>query len=223
MQDTKFPPHQSKLELRVVLCFFLSFLKLSYPFCILRLYISFLILPSFFYTLAEVLCTTPEFATLCSLATKANLTDILNSTTDTLTLFAPTVAAFKELPEKLVAAAFADTDITDLLTFLLFGHVVLNQEIPFKDLRCGGALTMANGKETTITCTPSIDSDGNNTGTDTFITGRGNLEVRPQIIGPDGLACNGIVHTIDYVILPASVDEMLKVVTVAPVAEPSSE
>jgi len=168
--------------------------------------------------IAEVLCTTPEFATLCSLVTAAGLTDIL--TTDTLTLFAPTVAAFEELPEELVAAALADTD---LLTFILLGHAVARQEILTKDLICDGgpidALNMANEEETTITCTSSIDSDGN-TESNTFIAGGGNLEILPRIIGPDGLACNGIVHAIDYVILPAPA--VTDAPVAAPVADPTS-
>merc|ERR1740130_611769 len=172
--------------------------------------------------IAEVLCTTPEFATLCSLVTAAGLTDIL--TTDTLTLFAPTVAAFEELPEELVAAALADTD---LLTFILLGHAVARQEILTKDLICDGgpidALNMANEEETTITCTSSIDSDGN-TESNTFIAGGGNLEILPRIIGPDGLACNGIVHAIDYVILPAPAvpDAPVADPTLAPVVDPTS-
>ena len=134
------------------------------------------------------------------LVTAANLTDIL--TTDTLTLFAPTDAAFEELPKELVAAALANIDI---LTFLLSGHIFAGQEILTKDLICDGgrieALVMANKEETTINCTSSTNSDGN-TESNTFVVGGGNLEKLPQIIGPDGLACNGIVHAIDNVILP---------------------
>jgi len=154
-------------------------------------------------TIAEVVCTTPEFETLCALVNAAGVYDVLS--VDTLTLLAPTNTAFEKLPEELLTTALENTD---LLTYILYGHAVLNQEILTKDFVCENgpidSLIMANDEVTTIQCTSSINSEGN-TDTDTFVVGGGNLDTSslPRIIGPDGLACNGIIHAISDVILPA--------------------
>jgi len=160
--------------------------------------------PNACQSIAEVVCTTPEFNTLCSLVNAVGLYDVLIS--DTMTLFAPTNTAFEKLPQELLDAALEDTD---LLTYILFGHVVSNQEILTKDFICENgpidSLIMANDETTTIQCTSSIDSEGN-TDSNAFVVGGGNsdaLVVPPRIIGPNGMACNGIIHALNGVILPA--------------------
>jgi len=158
--------------------------------------------PNACQSIAEVVCTTPEFNTLCSLVNAVGLYDVLIS--DTMTLFAPTNTAFEKLPQELLDAALEDTD---LLTYILFGHVVSNQEILTKDFICENgpidSLIMANDETTTIQCTSSIDSEGN-TDSNAFVVGGGNsdaLVVPPRIIGPNGMACNGIIHTVESVLL----------------------
>lgn len=144
-------------------------------------------------TIAEVVCSTPEFEALCSLVNAADLYEILNSST--LTLFAPTGEAFDNLPDELINAALSDIN---LLTFVLSGHAVSNQEILTSDLSCENgpidSLIMANDEVTTVRCDEKI----------TFVVGGGNVNPSsfPQVIGPNGAACNGIIHAINEVILP---------------------
>merc|ERR1719491_2278282 len=174
--------------------------------------------PASCQSIAEVVCTTPEFDTLCSLVNTAGIYDVLIS--DTMTFFGPTNTAFEKLPEKLLDAALYDTD---LLTFILFGHVVSNQAMLTRDFVSENgpidSLSMANDEKTTIQCTTFMDSEGNS-GSNTFVVGGGNsdaLTVPPMIIGPNGMACNGIIHALDGVILP----EPEKPPTDAPVVDPT--
>jgi len=181
-------------------------------------------------TIANVLTTTPEFSTLASLVEAAGVVDLMNDAT--LTLFAPTNDAIAALPSELVDTILGDAELLDLI---LFGHVVSRQEILVKDLECEGgpisALTMANALEAEISCLLSTDGIGNEV-IDTFISDTG---LPAKIVGPDGMACNGIVHAIDAVILPeipatdAPVSETLDPTpapvapTVAPITIPTTD
>ena len=129
----------------------------------------------------------------------AGIEDILAE--DNLTLFAPVNAAFDELSDDLIDALMADTE---LLQFVLFGHVVSGEEILLSDLECNGgplsALTMANSGNTTISCGSGLTRELEDT-VITFISGAMQLGEPPKVIGPDGRACNGIVQAIDGVIM----------------------
>ena len=118
------------------------------------------------FSIAEVICTTPEFETLCRLVNAAGLYNILIS--DTMTLFAPTGEAFDNLPGALLEAALDDPN---LLTYILFGHIISNQEILLSDLICKGGpidvLTMENNEETFVNCDMASEVS-------TFIVGGGN-------------------------------------------------
>ena len=145
--------------------------------------------------IAEVIKGTPEFSTLSSLVEAAGIEDILSE--DTLTLFAPTNAGFADLSEALVTSLLEDTE---LLQFVLFGHVVARDQILLSDLECQGgelsSLTMANDEQTSISCGVGL----NNT-IITFIAGESQMGVPPKVVGPDGKACNGIIQAIDGVIM----------------------
>jgi len=150
-------------------------------------------------TIADVLSTTPEFTTLATLVNAAGITDILSE--DTLTLFAPTNEAIAALPSELVDSILADTD---LLTFVLFGHAVARQEVMLKDLECQGgpisSLSMVNGETAEITCGMSVVAGAEVI--DTYIQDSSQLGVPAKVVGPDGVACNGIIQAIDAVIIP---------------------
>mmetsp|Transcript_11159 Transcript_11159/g.25949 ORF Transcript_11159/g.25949 Transcript_11159/m.25949 type:complete len:790 (-) Transcript_11159:333-2702(-) len=151
-------------------------------------------------TIADVINTTPEFTTLASLVEAAGIDDILAE--DNLTLFAPTNDALAALPAELVQAALADTD---LLQYILFGHVIPREEVLLSNLECGGgtisSLVMANDEEALISCGIGTDTDGNDTVL-TFIEGQGQLAIPALVVGSDGEACNGVIQAIDGVILP---------------------
>lgn len=140
-------------------------------------------------TITEVACSLPEFEILCALVGDANLGAVLDGE-DEITLFAPINTAFENLP---IATAEAVVSDLDLLSTVLLSHAVPGY-IFSTDLECGAEISMVSGVETTTLC-----SDGN-----IFQTGAGNgLVSLPQVIAPDGETCNGVIHAISEVILPA--------------------
>jgi uncharacterized surface protein with fasciclin (FAS1) repeats len=118
----------------------------------------------------------------------ANLAETLSGE-GTFTVFAPTNDAFERLPEAVVALL---EDVEVLENVLLY-HVVL-EELFSTDLECSELVMMANERDTRTICK-------NNK---IFQKGAGNTDDdKPQIIGVDIEACNGVIHIVDEVILPA--------------------
>lgn len=152
-------------------------------------------------TIAEIACTTPGFETLCSLVNQADIGGPL--TEDLLTVFAPTDEAFARLPPDIVEAVTSDVA---LLRNVLFYHAVPNQQVFVEDLVCEGGsidqLTMANTEETTISCASSVSSESPVPDVTTFINGIGDTSPIPVVVG-DIVACNGVVHVIDGVLIPS--------------------
>ena len=139
--------------------------------------------------LETVICAVPEFSTLCDLVDIAGLSDALNE--DVFTIFAPVNDAFDSLSDE-IADELAEDD--DLLRSALLYHAVPEVELRAADLVCDGTVMMASSEETTTVCT----SEG------IFQVGNGNTpDDYPQIIARDGVACNGIIHAVDQIILPA--------------------
>ena len=137
---------------------------------------------------AEIACSRDDFRTLCELAQIFQLDDDLSG--GTWTVFAPNNAAFAAIADTL-----ATLDPDGVLDVLLF-HAVAETAIVSTDLVCDGFVTMANGQDSQTIC-------GTETGT-IFQVGEGNLpDLLPAIISIDIEACNGIVHIVDNVMLPA--------------------
>ncbi len=113
---------------------------------------------------------------------EAGLADVLKNKSLTLTLFAPTDAAFENLPEGVLETLLENP--MELLKPVLLYHVV-NKVVTSADLSNGLVIEMADGENTIIT-------------TD------GNIIVinDAEIIGPDYNAKNGVLHVIDEVLLP---------------------
>jgi uncharacterized surface protein with fasciclin (FAS1) repeats len=136
-----------------------------------------------------ILCTVPEFSTICDLIGAAGLSESLIE--DTYTIFAPINDAFDSLPEE-IADSLADDD--DLLRNVILYHAVPEMEVLAENLVCDGNIMMANSEETTTQCTIG----------GVFQVGISNSpDALPQIIARDGEACNGIIHAIDQVLLPS--------------------
>lgn len=126
------------------------------------------------------------FDTLVTAVTAAGLADALaDCSADDLTVFAPTDAAFGALPEELLQAALADTD---LLTSVLLYHVVPGRVLAETVVGLSSATT-AQGEDISIAVEgESVVLNGSVTVTATDIE-----------------ACNGVVHVIDAVLLPPSI------------------
>jgi len=107
------------------------------------------------------------------------------SGTDTLTVFAPTDAAFETLAEALevqVADLLALPNLSDILLYHVVGGLALST-----DLSDGMTVPTLNGADLTVT----INADG------VFINDA-------MVVVADILADNGVVHVIDAVLVPAT-------------------
>jgi uncharacterized surface protein with fasciclin (FAS1) repeats len=124
----------------------------------------------------------PDFSIACTLLQSTGVDEELMG--GTWTVFAPMNDAFEAAPP------FPEgTDIG----FVLRGHMVPGVAIPFEDLVCTERIEMANGEDTRTVCRDDT----------TYQKGKGNSDdIRPEIISFNNLACNGIIHVVDQVILP---------------------
>jgi len=110
----------------------------------------------------------------------------------TLTVFAPTNAAFTQLLAALGTNDINNIPVATLLAVLRY-HVVAGRAFS-SDLNNGNLMMLAGGN-TTINLT-----NGTNGGP--TITGSGNASNRSNIVTTNIVARNGVVHTIDRVLLP---------------------
>lgn len=115
----------------------------------------------------------------------------------TCTVFAPNDDAF----EKLGAGALdylMDPDQAILGQILAF-HTVEDKAIYSSDLRCKETVEMANGKESRTVCRKGS----------IFQKGKGNSDMhRPEIVEVDIQTCNGVIHTVNEVMLFDYLDEL---------------
>ena len=130
-------------------------------------------------SVTDTLARTPELSTLSRLVTEAGLADTLRGA-GPYTVFAPSNEAFKALPADALAKLAADKDaLRAVLTF----HV-LPAKVLAADVVTGNAKTV-NG------ATLALSKAG------TFVTVEEALVQTPDLI-----ASNGVVHTVDRVLMP---------------------
>jgi len=160
-----------------------------------------------------------ELSTFCGLLIQVGLDEML-STCDTgatnygdssvqYTIYAPTNEAFSKT-YKNHNTNYDDTILVPLtlpqllsghdLTKLLLNHIIeSNQAVRYEDMICGTKTVMSNGQITKTGCNAEGKVD--------YVFGRGNDSMhRPTFRdkNDDGkLHCNGIIHTMEYVILPS--------------------
>ena len=130
------------------------------------------------------------------------------------TLFAPTNMAFYAMPLEYWYAIFSSEDF---LYDLILTHVYDGGAVEFENLVCTGSLVMVSGETTYTTCQGESSK---------FQAGAGNVAGSlPEIIFEDEDTSNGVIHTIDQVILPAesASPSMMPSASSMPSAEPSSE
>jgi uncharacterized surface protein with fasciclin (FAS1) repeats len=122
-----------------------------------------------------------QFDTLITAVTAAGLGETL-ATTDNITVFAPTDAAFAKIPSDTLNAILADQKmLTDILTY----HVV-PKRLSQRKLSNSGTVSTLNGAAIAVT---GVAED---------LVLNGNVNV---ILG-DIKASNGIIHAIDNVLIP---------------------
>ena len=149
-------------------------------------------------TIAEIAQADGNFDTLVAALTAANLVGAVNDPDASLTVFAPTDAAFEELGEAAVNYLLNNLEI---LESTLLYHVVAGAELTSIDAiaATGTSLEMANGDEAMI----SLGESG------LMIEGA-------NIVTTDIVASNGIIHVIDVVLeAPSAVAAPLAVTLAA--------
>ena len=134
--------------------------------------------------IVEVAQGNPDFSTLVAAITAAGLGDALSGE-GTFAVFAPTNAAFEALPEGLLEKLLLPEN-KEILTKILTYHVV-----PSKVM----AADVAAGDVTTLE------------GSTFAITTEGGVKVNASnVTATDVPASNGVIHVIDAVLVPASID-----------------
>mmetsp|Transcript_2117 Transcript_2117/g.2399 ORF Transcript_2117/g.2399 Transcript_2117/m.2399 type:complete len:552 (+) Transcript_2117:166-1821(+) len=156
-------------------------------------------------TIAEFVCNNDDFSILCAALQRLYLFDILNNKEGQYTFFAPNDTAFQKYLEEESVTEMTDIN-SDILKNVLLTNVMAGvlDERKFI-IRCGQIATMIN-MEITRTFCETTDTDTSDDGGYTLHQiGVGNLdeEKKPKLIETDINACNGIIHVIDEVILPA--------------------
>ena len=126
----------------------------------------------------------PEFATLVAALTAAGLVETLQGA-GPFTVFAPTEAAFAALPEGLLAKLLLPENIA-VLTAILTYHVVPGM-VMSTDVAAGDVATV-EGSTIAITTDMGVMVNGAN------------------VVAVDVAASNGVIHVIDAVIVPPTVD-----------------
>ena len=137
-------------------------------------------------TIVDVAAANDDFETLVAAVTAADLGATLSSE-GPFTVFAPTDDAFEALPEGLLAALLLPEN-KDALTEILTYHVVAGEVT--SDQVEAGDVTTVQGEDITIT-TDDGAVELNGTATVTAV---------------DVEASNGVIHVIDGVLVPPSVD-----------------
>ncbi len=135
-------------------------------------------------TIVDVAAANPDFETLVAAVTAADLVGTLSSE-GPFTVFAPTDAAFEALPDGLLDALLLPEN-KDALTSILTYHV-LPAEVMAADVTAGEVETVEGS-------TIEIKTDD------------GVMVNDANVVATDVDASNGVIHAIDAVLVPPSVD-----------------
>lgn len=147
-------------------------------------------------TVVDIAAGNPDFSTLVTAVTEAELVDTLNGD-GPFTVFAPTNAAFDALPDGTVASLLEDENQSQLQGILTYhvvpGNVMASDLIKLINMNDGTAeVTTVQGG------TLKAMLDGSNV---KLMDEMGNTAM---VTGTDIAASNGVVHVIDTVIMPSS-------------------
>jgi uncharacterized surface protein with fasciclin (FAS1) repeats len=136
-------------------------------------------------TIVDVAVANDDFSTLVAAVTAAGLVETLSGT-GPFTVFAPTNAAFEALPEGLVEKLLLPEN-KDTLVKILTYHVV-GAQVLAADVAAGDVATV-EGSTIALTTDGGVKINGSSNVTATDIMGS-----------------NGVIHVIDAVLVPPTVD-----------------
>jgi len=143
-------------------------------------------------TINEIICETENLQNFCGLIGGTETESIFDD--KGLTVFAPINAAVTSMD---FVSALDDVKLREVVLFHVHG-TKLNTE----DMECGAGWNvyeMESGKDSRTICVGFEP---------TFQKGGGNPEERkPSFVSKDIEACNGVIHTVDRVMLPAGFEE----------------
>merc|ERR1711865_1280647 len=129
-----------------------------------------------------------SFTTLVAALSATDLVDALSSPAGPFTVFAPTDEAFEALPKGLVECLLLDQNLPILSSILLY-HVASGEAVS-TDLSNGMMIPTLQGEEVTVDLnTDSVVKINDST-----------------VVGADVLASNGVIHVLNQVLVPPSVD-----------------
>jgi uncharacterized surface protein with fasciclin (FAS1) repeats len=137
-------------------------------------------------TIVEIASGNPDFSTLVSAVTAADLGETLSGD-GPFTVFAPTNEAFEALPEGTLDTLLEPANKEKLADILKY-HVVAG-EVMAADVK-PGEVTTVNG------ATFEVAAED---GTVTITDGEGNTA---EVVTTDIVGSNGVIHVIDAVLLP---------------------
>jgi len=135
-------------------------------------------------TIVDVAVAAGDFTTLVAAVQAAGLVDTLSSE-GPFTVFAPTDAAFAALPAGVLDKLLLPENL-DILVSILTYHVVSGTVLA-ADV-AAGQVTTVQGEAITVETMGGVTVNGAN------------------VVAVDVLASNGVIHVIDAVILPPSLD-----------------
>jgi transforming growth factor-beta-induced protein len=140
-------------------------------------------------TIVDVAVANDDFSILVKAVTRVGLVDALSSPNASLTVFAPTDAAFSALLTELGASSLDDIS-DEVLTSVLLYHVLGEQK---------SEAQLADGYYSTLSAGPSEGL------TLSLYKNGSKLNNRAEITATNVMADNGVIHVIDKVILPLSI------------------
>lgn len=153
-------------------------------------------------SIVEVALASPDFSTLVTALTAADLVTTLSNTDETFTVFAPTNAAFAKIESSTLAGLLGDTDA---LTKVLLQHVIIGAEVTSLDAFAanGTSVDTASGNDVTVALvnfSKTMNGDNDEVAYDAvnemLVSGLGGsmpgntLYVFDNDLGTSGSACN---------------------------------
>lgn len=150
-------------------------------------------------TVVDIALANPDFSALVAAVVKTGQVELLSSANLNATVFAPTNAAFAELPAPLNNAANIN-GITDPATINTLRQVIRYHLV--RGRRTAQQLT--NGNYQTLKNAPLPGANMVTVGRD--VNGGVFINGNVQVVAADVIADNGVIHVVNKVILPANQD-----------------